>query len=191
MRLINGTFYSPLYIFIKGGFRLSDIEIIKAIDANDYQLTKLKKPEEAGDSRYLYLTEDAHWTHVMDDLVGTLLFKQQLQERLSRLSRDFDVFYCSLGDVDDSFDFRYYQNGSVMREHVVEDPKFNGGKTVKSIGKPLAGEKGGLSKKDPPEKVLAIASSLGINIRHDLSKIRCYERPELASEKFVFNETEY
>lgn len=191
MRLINGTFYSHLYIFIKGGFRLSDKEIIKALDAIDYQLTKLGKLEEAGDNRYLHLTEDAHWAHLMDDLVGTLLFNQQLQERLSWLSKDFDVFCWSVGDIDDSFDFRYYQNGSVIREYVVEDPKFNGGKITRNSGRPLAGEKDGLAKKDSLEKVLTIASSLGINLKHDLSKIRCYERPELASEQFVFNEDEY
>ncbi|GAB5532510.1 MAG: hypothetical protein Roseis3KO_42870 [Roseivirga sp.] len=125
----------------------------------------------------------------MDDPMYSLWFDKEIRDRLKALSQEFDIFSCSVGDIDASYDFRYYQKGKITREFVVEDPKMNGGKIVTDSGSPLPGEK--VIKKDQLEKVLHIARSLGITVKHNLSDIRCYERPELASEKFIFNEDEY
>lgn len=193
MRTENGTFSSPFFIFIKGVFDLSDIELCAKLGLENYELVTDKAYDSMDhlEKRHLFLTEDEQWTHLMDDWFYTLWYDQEIRERIRVLSFDFDIFCCSVGDIDVSYDFRYYQKGKVVREYVVEDPNFKGPKVVINTGTPLNGEASPWNRGEPETRVLHIASSLGINVKHDLSKIRCYSREELVSEQFTFNEDEY
>ncbi|MCE7992995.1 MAG: hypothetical protein HEP71_13485 [Roseivirga sp.] len=191
MPLLPDRFYSPFYIFIKGASSLSDHEILARLGLKNFSQIQNKsiKPLGSPGKCHLYIAEDNHWKQLMDDWQYSLWFDPEIRDRLKVLSKQFDIFSCSVGDIDSSYDFRYYQKGEVIREYVMEDPKMNGGEVVTNLGTPLAGEKA--IKKDPLEKVLHIASLLGIDVQHSSSKIRCYQRPELASEQFTFNEDEY
>ena len=195
MQLINKSFLSPFFIFIKDNSKLNDKELLNKFDLNDYQLitdNNEKKIEGKNpNKRYLYITEDRNWKHLMDDWLYTLWHNKTIKLRIKALSNEFDIFCCSVGDCDDSFDFIYYQNGIETREYIVEDPDFNGGQVAKDFGKAFEVEKIALAKEDQFEKVLSIARSLGINTNHNLSKIRCYGRLEKESEKFIFNEGKY
>ena len=61
----------------------------------------------------------------------------------------------------------------------------------KNLGESFQIEKIALSKKRQLDKVLTIADSLGINIYHELDRIRCYGRFERKSEEFIFDDDEY
>jgi len=180
MRIINNRFSTPYFIFIKDNSKLSDKELFEKLGLENYELFSgnLERLFNAGGlkKRYLFLTEDGEWKHLMDDWFYTLWHDKELKLKIKELSFDYDIFTCSVGDCDDSFDFVYYQKGNVKREYVVEDPKFNGGELVKNIGEPFRIENIALSKNSPFEKVLTVANSLGIAINHDLKKIRCYGR---------------
>lgn len=194
MQLIKNSFFTPYFIFIKDNSNLNDEELLKKIDLKDYELVTDKSEKKTRgykiNKRYLYITEDEKWKHLMDDWFYTLWHDTEVKTRIKNLSKEFEIFCCSIGDCDDSFDFVHYQNGKEKREYVVEDPYFNGGQITKNIGNPFEIEKIALAKKDQLEKVLLIAQSLGINTNHNLEKIRCYGRLERENEKFVFNENE-
>ena len=83
----------------------------------------------------------------MDDWLYTLWFDKEVKVKIENLSKEFDIFCCSVGDTDNSFDFVFYQNGIKKREYVVEDPFFNGGNVVKNLGEVFEIEKIALSKK--------------------------------------------
>lgn len=157
------------------------------ITDKDEKKTAGEKPNK----RYLYITEDENWKHLMDDWLYTLWFDKKAKLKIENLSNEFDIFCCSVGDSDSSFDFVFYQNGIKKREYFVEDPFLNGGKVIKNLGEVFEVEEIALLKKDQFKKVLLIADSLGINIKHNLEKIRCHGRLEKESEKFAFNEDEY
>ena len=199
MRLKNESLLSPFYVFINDNFELSDNQLFKILNLKGYSLIteneeRLKGKwtnKETLKKRYLFLTEDKKWKHLMDDWMYTLWFNKRIRKNLQELSKSFDVFCCSIGDWDDSFDFRYYVAGKEKRVYVVEDPKLNGGEIVKNLGSPLEIEKIALSKKDSHEKILTIASFLGINIKHNLDEIRRYGRMEYDNEKINFRKEKY
>lgn len=195
MQLIKNSFLTPYFIFIKDKSKLSDKDLLERLELKNYQLITDKDEKKTGgektDKRYLYITEDENWKHLMDDWLYTLWFDKEAKLKIKNLSKEFDIFCCSIGESDSSFDFVFYQNGIIKREYIVEDPFLNGGKVVKNLGEAFDIEEIALSKKDQFEKVLSIADSLGINIKHNLDKIRCYGRLEKESENFVFKEDEY
>ncbi len=191
MQLINGTLNSPFFTFVKAGSALTDRELFLRLGLENYSLVTDKeyKPLDHPESSHLYLTEDRAWIHLMDDWGNTPWFNKEVRDRVKKLSLDFDIFSCSVGDVDASYDFRYYRKGAITREFEMEDPEMNGGRVSINTGQPLPGEEA--VRKDVLEKVLFIASSLGIDIQHNTDKIRCYSRPIPKSDEFVFNEDEY
>lgn len=125
----------------------------------------------------------------MDDWRYTLWHNTNFRDNVIKLSKHFDIFCCSIGDIDNSFNFRYFENGDLKREYVIEDP--NGEEVTKNFGVPFKGEEIALNKKEPLDKVLSIAKLVGINTEHQLNKIKCYARLEKEIEAFPFNENEY
>ena len=170
MYLDGNTFFSPFYMFIKDNHQLEDEELLEQLGLTNYQLL-----QDATESRKcLYITEDNNWKHLMDDWSYTLWHNKDIRNRLRELSQRFDVFYCSIGDYDESFDFVYCQQGMEKRKYVVEDPFYNGGEVTENIGQALKAEEIALEEEEAVDKVLCLAVSLGVNIHHNLETTRCY-----------------
>ena len=108
-----------------------------------------------------------------------------------KLNKEFEIFACSIGDSDDSFDIRLYKNGKMVREVVVEDTKYNGGQISVNRGRPLEGERESLKLQGITQRVIAIATHMGINTNHKLEEIKAFYRNQAASEGFQFNDDEY
>ncbi len=180
---LNQNYFSPYMIFINGGYWMSDAEIMEKFGLEGYELITYEKGREIK-RKAIFITEDDEWTHVMDDLSYHLWHNKELRKRLQALSKDFDIFICSVGDCDDSFDFTYYRNGEIIREYVVEDPHFKGGEVVKDLGEPFPIETEALKEKDIYVKVTTIAKSLGINLHHTKEKVRVYEKVEKKERKW-------
>lgn len=190
MLIKNNSFFAPYYIFIKEGHKLKEKELFERLELLDYNLILDKWKSDAKilldlKKRYLFLTQVENWTHLMDDWMYTLWHDTNFKDNVTKLSEHFDIFCCSVGDVDDSFDFKYFENGKLKREYIVEDPKFRGGEVTKNFGIPFIGEEIALNKKkEPLDKVLSIAQLVGINTKHQLGKIKCYARLERETEAF-------
>jgi hypothetical protein len=102
------------------------------------------------------------------------LWQSAIRERIEQLSRAHDIFYCSVGNDDHSFEFVYYEDGRLKRKYIVEDPTYEGGEVVEELGTPLANEALALQEEDELDKVLSVAKSLGIEINHSPANIRTY-----------------
>lgn len=177
----NSPFYEHFFVFIKNGHEMTDEQLLKSLDLEDYQLLSHKDglagilSERNHGKEYLYLTEDRTWTHLIDDLYS-LWHDKHIRGRIEELSSVFDIFYCSIGDVDELLDFVYYKDGELRRKYVEGESKSKGVEMVVDIGKPLIGEEEALEKVQSEDKLLRIVQNLGIDMRHDASKIRCYVR---------------
>ena len=194
--LSNGSFLASYYIFIRDGFKIREEELLERLGLLEYKLLDnewkrnpkilLRKRK-----KHIFLAEVENWKHLMDDFTYSLRFNPDFENKLNALSKSFDIFCCSIGDIDESFDFKYFENGALKREYIVEDPKFNGGEITKNFGQPLGNETVALEKKDLQDKVLSIAKLIGINTNHQLEKISCYSKTIKETELFMFNENEY
>lgn len=180
---LNQNYFSPYLIFINGGFWMSDKEIMESLDLDGYKLVtdeKEREKKEMLSKQYLFLTEDDEWTHLMDGWGYDLWHDKNIRTQLQLLSKDFDIFTCSVGDVDDSFDFHYYTQGEIVREYIVEDPHFKGGHVTKNFGQPFPAETAALQEKEIYAKVTTIAKSLGINLHHTKEQVRVYGKKKKA-----------
>ena len=137
------------------------------------------------------MVEDEKWTYLMDDWFYTLWHNEDIRKRIQSLSKNFEIFTCSVGDSDDSFDFTYFKQGKIIRQYIVEDPNFKGGEVVRDIGKPFSIEKIALKKKAPYQKVMVIAKSFDIKMNHEKERVRIYGKFEDKNEKSIFSEDEY
>lgn len=182
---------SPFYIFIKNGFKMSDQELFTQLGLNNCKLDKYIDREFPTKDRYCYLTEQDSWTHLMDDWSYSLWHHKTIRNNIEKLSQKFDIFYCSVGDIDESFDFVFYERGKLRRKYIVEDPKFNGGDLVENIGTPFPGEEVVLKIKDDIERVLKIARLVGVRIEHKQDKIRCYRYGNKSPDEYYFDENEH
>ena len=176
-RIINGRFHSPFFIFIKEGSNYSDCDLLEKLGINNY--LPLEGDQQA--SACLYITEDKEWAHVMDDWYYTLWHMKHLHDKLIDLSLLHDIFTCSVGEMDYSYDFNYYIDGAVVRRYIVQDSHCDRSKSVvvENLGPPMHGEELAFSCKEELDVVISLAESLGVVIKHDLSTIRCYGVPDL------------
>jgi hypothetical protein len=173
LRFRNGTISSPFLIFVRCARQLSDEELLQRLGIVGF----VRDPKPADNVSCVYLTEDNLWTHIADDWCYTLWHMRTIREAIAGLAKQFEIFTCSVGDSDHSFDFAYYCNGTLFRKYVVMDPHWKGGEVVQDIGTRLPGEDEALKLPDETDRVLFLASLLGIDLQHELDRIRVYSRP--------------
>ncbi len=181
---INENYFSPYRIFIKSGSELTDDEILNHLGIKDYKL-ETEKPD--WKSRYLFLSENDGWVHLMDDWSYSLWHNKTIRNNIQSLSQRFEIFTCSIGDIDNSFDFTYLKNGEIIRQYIAEDPNFKKLVIVKNIGKPFPIETEALKLKDTAKKVTMIAKHLGLNLNYTKDQMRVYKLMNKAAEKFNFD----
>jgi len=167
-------FHAPFFIFIKGITHLSNEEILKLLGFEEFQLVH-PDPEEMPEAQYVYLTRDQNWVHIMDNWYYSLWHSKSFQNTITQLALDYEIFDCSVGDIDHSFSFNYYKEGKLSRRYVVTDPNFEGGEVSEDIGIPLASEEECLKITGDQLRVLSLATSLGIKIAHHQMTIECYD----------------
>ncbi|BDS11326.1 hypothetical protein [Aureispira anguillae] len=175
MRIIDSTLFSPFYIFIKAS-DLSDSEVLNLLGIKKFELLNKyqKHPKNWQKKRTLFITECKNWIHIMDFMDYNLWHNPQLRINLELISKKYDIFYCSTGDDDYSYDFTYLKEGILKRKLIVEYPNYKGPIIKENIGKRLLGESEKIVLKDERKEVLSIAKAIGINLNHEESKIRQY-----------------
>jgi hypothetical protein len=133
--------------------------------------------------RYAILVDEGLWTLIADDWYYTLWHMRSTRPALALLAESCDVFACSVGDCDHSFDFVYYQHSRLVRRYVVTDPEFRGGRVVENVGEPLPGESTAFKQSDELKIVFGIATSLGIKTDYTEQDLRVYAPLELDERK--------
>ncbi|MCP4359372.1 MAG: hypothetical protein GY796_15265 [Chloroflexi bacterium] len=114
-----------------------------------------------------------------DNWYYSLWHNPSTRPTIEQLAASFDVFACSVGDCDDSFDFVYYQNAQLVRKYVVTDPHFRGGSVTEDVGKPFPAESDILANtSNQLTMVLKLASSLGIKTDYKDHDLRIYVPPD-------------
>jgi len=167
----------PCYICIKGIAEKKDLEVLKLL-----QITSdiaQAYDELTTEDFEIFVSRDDQWIHVIDNFFWMLNQSENVTKSIEALGVHYDIFTCSVGDADLSFDFKYFKNGKLRREYVVKSPNFNDEVISINFGIPLSGEKEGLQKKDQLDKVLFIAHSLGIDIPKDFEKLTAYNLKNL------------
>ncbi len=116
-------------------------------------------------SPHIVFANDSEWTHIADDFGYTLWHSSKTAKAITELSKHYDIFRNSIGDIDDSFEFEYYQSGELVRKFDFDDDVFNKTQIVTAdIGPKLAGEPETFSdlKSSAFEMFPTITQSLGI-----------------------------
>jgi hypothetical protein len=167
---VHGELHAPHFLFLRCAGRYSDAELLRRFGLPTYRLTKAA--ERLG--RYAILADDGEWTMIADDWYYTLWHMPSTRPTLAALGESHDVFACSVGDCDRSFDFVYYRGSRLVRKYVVADPDFRGGVVVENVGWPLLGEWAAFRHSDEMRIVLGIARSLGIKTDYTEQKVRVY-----------------
>ena len=171
---VEGELHAPYFMFLRCAGRHSDADLLRRFELTSYRPTK--SAPRLG--RYAILADDGEWTMIADDWYYTLWHKQSTRPALAALAETCDVFACSVGDCDRSFDFVYYRDARLVRKYVVADPDFRGGSVVENVGEPLPDESAAFGQTDEVRIVLCVAASLGIKTDYSERDIRVYAAPE-------------
>jgi len=172
MKIINGVFHSPYFIFIKNLTEINDLDILNLLDLKGY----VQENDENISSIYneIYLAKVKDWIHIMDNFSYDHWLSKKFRENIEELGKYYEIFNCSVGNIDSSFEFSYYKNGKKAREYVVESPHYEDEIVTINFGHPLEGEIEGLKKEDQLERVIYIAKSQGIVLPQNDNEIKCY-----------------
>ncbi len=172
-RIRNGHIVTSYFIFMRTSPRVADDALLRVLGIDFVRHGWDRK--NANEAR-VFITEDDAWIHIADDLRYHLWHRRDAVEALHRFRPDATIFACSRGDCDYSFDFKYYDDGRLLRHFEVADPNYNKRpiKVITDLGTPLPGEKPLDRIEDEMNYLLAIAESLGVNTQHRSGAVRCY-----------------
>lgn len=168
--IIDGQLHAPYFIFVRCAGRYSDSALLQQFGLSAYHPTKAAPRL----GHYAILADDGQWTLIADDWHYTLWHMPSTRPTLAVLAESCDVFACSVGDCDHSFDFVYYRDSCQVRHYVVEDPDYRGGSVVKNVGAPLPGESTAFKQPDELKIILSIAGSMGIKTDYTDQELRIY-----------------
>jgi hypothetical protein len=166
--------HAPYFIFLQCAGRFTDSQLLTKFGLGRYQPATA---EAANRGRYAILADDGPWKLLADDWYYTLWHLSETRPTIEALAQECDIFACSVGDCDRSFDFVYYHQSRLVRKYVVADPHFRGGVVVQNVGYPLPAEAAALQLEDEMKIVLSIAASLGIQTNYTQQNVRIYEPP--------------
>jgi len=110
---------------------------------------------------------------ISDDGWYTLWHMRTTRRAIRKLARLHDIFSCTKGDCDRSFDYTYYRDGKLLREYVVHSPEFSDRKVSVDRGPMLLGEKDILDK-DGSNIGIDVAASLGIRTTFEADDLRIF-----------------
>src|SRR5215216_772928 len=103
--------HTPFMIYVRSYNTLSDEDFMKLFGLQDYQKMSPPLPFLCW---HVVFANDIEWTHIADDYRYTLWQSPKTAEAIIELSKSYDVFRCSTGDIDESFEFEYYQNRNIV-----------------------------------------------------------------------------
>jgi hypothetical protein len=173
LQITGGHINAPYFIFIDGGTIYGDEEVMALLGIEGFSPSAhLEFP-----NHFLHITDDGRWLHIADDWLYTQWHSKTIRDRIAKLASKHDIFTCSVGDADYSFDFDFYQGGILVRRYVVEDPNYNGGSVTEDFGEPLPGEAAAFEHADLAMRVLDVARSVGVSIDHRPERTRSFTKP--------------
>ena len=183
--MLEFTFRSPFYIFIKCAGLYSDEQLLGMFNLRPVNSTykELASLRDHDTDNNIYLTQDECWVHLMDNFGYTMWNHNGIFDWIGIAALKHDIFWCDVGDTDRSYSFTYYQNRATRRCFRYDD-YYNNKVIERDFGEPLENE-GSIScpGKDELDRMLMIASSIGIDIDHTHKKIRSYQ---LSMDKYDF-----
>ena len=170
------------FIFVECGDAYSDTELMEHLGITGYSLVT---PEDtSAESVYrslcVQIANDGKWAHIMDDSFYTLWSSKYLRDRIADFSKLHNIFTCSFGDADHSFDFEYYEGSKLKRRYVFLDTNYDrdSGYVAQDYGVALLGEEKVSKEVDMFKMVEGIESALGIKSDEiKSSSIRTYTKP--------------
>lgn len=170
--------HSMFFLFIRTGGQLSDREVLKALDLEDYLPVA---PSGIISEPHVFLTNDREWLHVADDLCYSLWHKghEEVCERLASRLADFEIFSFWTGDVDWAFGFSHFFRTRLLRCLEVADPHMDVSRRTIQVdtGNPFPAELPLDEVKEPLSYLPQLAATLGIDMAHNSDTIRCYKSP--------------
>ena len=175
--VIHETIHSPYFIFVRCNGAITDTDILQRFGLAKYSAARCAPRM----GLYAVLADDGEWTMLADNWHYQLWHRESTGNAINDIATTYDVFTCSVGDSDDSFDFIYYRNGKLVRKYVVTDPHYSGGTISEDIGESLKQESDILANSDGQLKlVLALAKSVGIRTDYAEDELRVYVSPDVA-----------
>jgi hypothetical protein len=107
------------------------------------------------------LAEVGDWTVVADGLSYSLWNRVETHERVPALASE--VFVAFTADCWDTFEFRYYRDGQLVRQYTADAETGKPDRVLKSVGEPLPGEAATPDLSNGWAGLYRVAAALGIN----------------------------
>jgi hypothetical protein len=170
--IFDGRLHSPYSIFLRQPHDYSDEDLLTLFGLGAYQLSN--NPTHHG--RRAILADADGWTLLSDDWYYTLWHMKTTRDVIRKLARSHDIFACTEGDCDRSFDYLYFRNGKLIREYVVHSPGFSDRNVHADHGPQIPGEDD-LLVRDGDNIGIDVASLLGIKTRFCDDDLRVYASP--------------
>jgi hypothetical protein len=157
------------FVFVRA--EISDAEFLRHFGLGAYRPVG----QVDGLYRYAIVASLNGWRVLADDVCFTFWHMSQRRTAIEALGRQFDLWACSAGDCDMSYDFVLYRQGTLRRKYVVDSPRFTDRIVREEFGLPLPGEAEVVTPEaDGMEICWQLAISLGIPTNLRESELRFF-----------------
>jgi len=178
MNVTSGELWSPFYIIVKDYGRLDFSELFQLLKIERYshriRENKIKIGKNSSD--VLFVIRRGDWIQIMDNWGYKLWHDKKIRKDIEQLSKSYEIFHFSMGDIDYDYDFSYYKNGELIRKFSIEKRSSKNMVVIEDFGTPFQNEPKTNKFEEPFEIVIPIAKSLGITFEHNLKDIEVYSK---------------
>lgn len=168
----------PNSIFIQKRLGASKRYFLNQLGLDKFELItdkdEIANADDIYEKRYILVTEDEKWVHIIDNWFYTLYFNPSIKNRMKILSMDHNIFNYYMGDVDDVFSFTYYKKGNIVRDYEVDIRGHTEYFIKTNFGIPFPVEKIALAKEKVYDRLKSITKYLGIDTNYRKEKMSVY-----------------
>ena len=170
--ILDGRLHSPFFVYFRQEPRLSDEQILKHFGLLSFSWTKQLQES----AQYVILTDAGEWTLLADDWLYSLWHMPSTKTAIEALAESRDVFTWSVGDCDQSFEYKCYRDRELIRQYTVESPNYNDQVVQHDIGEAFEFEKA-LRELPVEERMACYCAEFGIETSVKREQLRLYSSP--------------
>lgn len=182
--LRTGELHAPYFVFFRSPIPTCDRELLDSLGLREHKPQDIENPGAVKHRPYSIVGNTKDWTVISDDWSYNIWHSENRDKIVTKFASGFEyeVFSYRVPDVDDTFEFHYWQEGRLIRSYSLFQKNLSHPPSLTESGSPFSFETETLCNGSATKQIQLIAKNLGFDVSEAKGSFRCYAGEEKHTE---------